>query len=289
MQSPLSRRCAVALLVFGCSPDGGDSGGPQDSHEAGVHSGGAAGEGSGGSAGTHGAVDGGGGQGGNPVETTPRSFRLHTLTAGREGGSGSTVHIRTQDGDCSIQSLSAACVLESCPVADTGTGSDHFGSITVSSTGGALTSVPTSAGAYPETGLSGALWQPGESVRFLAEGGGLPGFDESLVGPGEFVVTSGPPPQPFVAPFQLTWTGAEHASVLIALAVIVDGESIQVRCSAPGDTGRFTIEPDIVTHIPGPIATLFAAPDNRRDLRRGPEDIRLIVRGVPYRTQIVLE
>lgn len=176
------------------------------------------------------------------------------------------------------------CHIETCPP-DSESPKPHFGTLTISSTEGTMIAEPSTDGSYPGVTESGNLWNPGDPVRFQAEGAELSGFDETVVGPAPVEPLDDVPGiVPRDEPLTVRFSGGEHGQFMFAIAFSVGTDMVQIRCWAPSDAGELTVSTDVLAHIPsGTSARLVWIGENRFFLDRTEERVRrLIARSSSY-------
>jgi hypothetical protein len=282
-------RWAALLVLVGCGADGAGSG-PPSSSGAGGEDGQAGSAGAEGSEGGHGGNGGAGAQGGEPdIDTSPREVRPHLVIAQQQavGPTDLTIRVRAANERLTVRRIAADCDVELIPSSESLENRNHFGVITVSSSGGSLVTSPDSIGTYSGVSSAGSLWATEDFVRFQAEGDGHPGFDETLPAPGE-IQPNALPDGPVSPPFEVRWTGGGIGKVIVALVTSGLPEDHQLRCFVDAAEGHFTVTSELAELLPTPTVTLVVMTESRRTLTRGLDEIRLMARGELHRRSITL-
>ena len=94
----------------------------------------------------------------------------------------------------------------------------------------------------------GQLWQPGQSVRFVASGADVPALDETVIGPAPLTLLE-PAPGATVsvsrtAPLRVRWSGASFGSVVFGINDYADGRFTRLKCSYDAGLGEALIPPE---------------------------------------------
>ncbi len=131
------------------------------------------------------------------------------------------------------------------------------GRITMTVNGREVTITPTSAGEYPAPkNPQPALFQGGETVSFVVEGGGdVPAHSASIVAPTAVVLTAPDPTKPIVIDrtkdLAFAWTGGAAGDVLFVTGVQrSDGSIASLTCMFPAAVGGATLPNTTLARLP---------------------------------------
>lgn len=243
--------CLLGVLACACGDDSPGAGG----------SAGAAG--SAGTAGSGGSAGSGGNAGSGGLGALPDDVEGDGFVFASQGPSGWTLRASfgswepsplctfSDEGPCRIDTCAPATVYAA------------GGRVGVAIGDAEYTLDSTSSGLAQRSG-SGALWAPGEIVRFFIEGGTVPAVDESVTAPGPFTLTAPPADGTFSVPrsqsLTARWTGGQHGTVVIALTGKTPaGQDVQVKCSFESASGAGTIPVSALSRLaPGEPGYLVA-------------------------------
>ena len=119
-----------------------------------------------------------------------------------------------------------------------------------------LSITPNRDDTYPATFTPGGLFAGGVTLQLNVSGGGVPGFEASLVAASNVTITGPAKPSPTVLvdrarDLQLTWAGANVGFVQVSMEVIgVDVFLGGIACTFPASAGNGTIPAAALATLP---------------------------------------
>jgi hypothetical protein len=285
-----SHTSLIVVLVAGaacvaCGDPSGASASGRDAGTGGSGSGGAGGSGGSATGGSGGSDDSSaaGGSGGVPLgdgqifaeqTTEPLGFTLEATFESWESGPRCTS--RTL-GACRID----VCDRSSVPRRAAGT-------VGVSSGVVERTISPIDT-LYPGINEAMRLWEDGASVRLFAQGGEVPGLDETLIGPGPLTVleplpTAGEVLVDRAQPLVARWSGGAGASVVVAVGgQNANEDNLTVQCSFSPSDGVGTVPSSELAELsPAWTAAVYVFAQDYRIVRLGVWQVRLATRRDVY-------